>query len=113
MVPKKSNHSDEFQQTFDRTLETISTFWAKHRNHLQPWNPQGAASVGLTAKRFGAIVQVAQQDLRTQDGRNQMQSIEKSSNIYEAIQLNQPYNSMNKEKKYHDFNTGSIEKHSI
>lgn len=76
MVPKKAKSSQEFQQTFERTLQTISDFWKSHQQKLLPWNPQGTAVIGLTSKRYGAIVQVAQQDLRSPNGRQQILSTE-------------------------------------
>lgn len=76
MVPQQREGNKEYILTFERTLQTISTFWETHRNKLMPWNPQGVAVVGLTSKRYGAIVQIAQQDLRTPDGRSQILSTE-------------------------------------
>jgi hypothetical protein len=76
MVPKQSDRDREFGITFDRTMQTISAFWEKHRSNLLPWNPQGTAVLSLTSKRYGAIVQIAQQDLRTPQGRDQILSTE-------------------------------------
>ena len=54
---------------FKRTVETIDAFWENHRENLYPWNPQGPVVAGLAAERFGAIIYVSQQDLRTEEGR--------------------------------------------
>lgn len=77
MVPKQSDRDREFGLAFDQTLQTISAFWERHRDKLLPWNPQGTAVVSLTSKRYGAIVQIAQQDLRTPAGRGQILSTER------------------------------------
>ncbi|WP_373546378.1 hypothetical protein [Chamaesiphon sp.] len=77
MVPNQSDRDREFGLTFDRTLQTISAFWERHRDRLLPWNPQGTAVVSLTSKRYGAIVQIAQQDLRSPAGRGQILSTER------------------------------------
>ncbi|MCM1984752.1 hypothetical protein [Lyngbya confervoides] len=72
MVPQRSARSGEFGDSFEQTFQTISAFWKAHRHKLIPWNPQGTAVLGLTSKRYGAIVQVAQQDLRTTVGHQQI-----------------------------------------
>lgn len=77
MTPLKSQVGHEFERTFNRTVQTISDFWEHHKDKLLPWNPQGTAVLGLTAKRYGAIVQIAQQDLRTSGGRQQILPTEK------------------------------------
>lgn len=78
MVPR-SDQDAEFCRTFDRTINVISSFWETHRERLIPWNPQGTAVVGLASKRYGAIVQVARQDLRSTAGRKQVLSTERIS----------------------------------
>ena len=77
MVPKRSDRDREFGITFDRTMQTISAFWEQHRSNLLPWNPQGTAVLSLTSKRYGAIVQIAQQDLSTPQGRDRILSTER------------------------------------
>ncbi|MDH3602232.1 MAG: hypothetical protein OEU26_21680, partial [Candidatus Tectomicrobia bacterium] len=59
------SHAKEFR----RTVETIGAFWETHRENLYPWDPRGPVVAGLAAERFGAIVYVSQQDLRTEEGR--------------------------------------------
>jgi hypothetical protein len=71
MVPK-SEQSKDFQEAFDRTRQTISNFWKTHQDHLLPWNPAGTAVLGLTSKRYGAIVHIAREDLSTPDGQRQI-----------------------------------------
>jgi hypothetical protein len=71
MVPK-SDQSQDFQNAFDLTRQTISDFWKNHQAQLLPWNPAGTCVLGLTSKRYGAIVRVAQEDLSTFDGQKQI-----------------------------------------
>lgn len=85
MVPEKSESNRDYKQTYERTVEVISNFWKTHHDRLLPWNPKGAAVVGLTSKRYGAIVQIAQQDLRTPEGRNQILSTEQIDEGYLAF----------------------------
>ena len=73
MVPPADRAGDEgYQAAYAATLETIESFWSRHRERLFPWNPSGPVIVGLASQRFGAIVQSAQQDLRLQEGRSQL-----------------------------------------
>ncbi|GLH39705.1 MULTISPECIES: hypothetical protein [Pseudomonas] len=67
MVPLKRNarHWAEFEKTRD----VIEQFWQKNRKALFPWNPEGPVLVSILAERFSAIVSIARQDLRTEDGR--------------------------------------------
>lgn len=76
MVPQMVERDAEFRRTFDQTIETISSFWQNHREKLLPWNPQGTAVIGLASKRYGAIVQIARQDLRSTEGRKQILATE-------------------------------------
>jgi hypothetical protein len=73
MVPPSERAGDEgYQAAYAATLETIESFWSRHREHLFPWNPQGPVIVGLASQRFGAIVISAQQDLRVAEGRSNL-----------------------------------------
>jgi hypothetical protein len=77
MVPPANRAGDEgYQAAYAATLNTIMSFWLRHREHLFPWNPSGPVIIGLASQRFGAIVQSAQQDLRLQEGRSQLLSTE-------------------------------------
>ena len=75
MVPPSDRAGDEgYKAAYVATLETIESFWSRHRERLFPWHwREGPVIVGLAAKRvFSAIVQSAQQDLRIQEGRSQL-----------------------------------------
>lgn len=73
MVPPSDRAGDEgYRTAYAATLEAIESFWSRHRDRLFPWHPEGPVIVGLASQRFGAIVQSAQQDLRSQEGRSQL-----------------------------------------
>jgi hypothetical protein len=73
MVPLREDESDAaFREAFIGATDAITNFWRNHRDHLLPWNPNGTAVLGLASQRFGAIVYVARQDLRTEAGRQQI-----------------------------------------
>lgn len=78
MVPPANRAGDEgYQAAYAATLETIETFWSRHRERLFPWNDAGPVIIGLASQRFGAIVQSAHQDLRLAEGRSQLLPTEK------------------------------------
>jgi hypothetical protein len=73
MVPPANRAGDEgYKAAYTATHAAIKTFWAEHRDRLFPWNPTGPVIAGLASRRFGAIVQSAQQDLRLPEGRSQL-----------------------------------------
>ncbi len=77
MVPPSDRTGDEgYQAAYASTLETIEKFWVRHRERLFPWSPDGPTLIGLAAQRFGAIVQSAQQDLRSSEGRRALLATE-------------------------------------
>ncbi|KKA04607.1 hypothetical protein VP02_27275 [Pseudomonas ogarae] len=67
LVPLKRNvrHWAEFE----KTRNAIEAFWQSNRKYLFPWNPEGAVLASILAERFSAIVSIARQDLRTDEGR--------------------------------------------
>lgn len=70
MVPlREGATSAGHRAAYTACVETISRFWAEHREKLYPWDKNGPAILGLDSGRYGALVQVAQQDLRTREGR--------------------------------------------
>jgi len=77
MVPlREAKKYAGYRDAFDAAIAAISNFWSTHRSELQPWNPNGTAVVGLASERYGAIVHIAQQDLRTAEGRKHILSTE-------------------------------------
>ena len=77
MVPLKEAASyASYRTDFDKAIAAISNFWSNNKDKLQPWNPNGTAVVGLAAERYGAIVNIARQDLRTLEGRKHILTTE-------------------------------------
>lgn len=73
MVPfRETAARSGLQRTYDDTVTAIERFWQTYRERLFPWNPEGPVIAALSDERFGAIIQIAQQDLRTQEGRSQV-----------------------------------------
>lgn len=73
MVPLREDESyASLRAAYQEAVQTIANFWQTHRDALFPWNPSGPVVVGLAAERYGAIVHIAQQDLRTEEGRRQV-----------------------------------------
>jgi len=67
MAPLKRNVRHWLE--YEKTRDAIDLFWQKHRQDLFPWNPEGPILTSILAERFSAIVSIARQDLRTEDGR--------------------------------------------
>jgi hypothetical protein len=67
MIPLKRNvrHWAEYEKTRD----FIGRFWQTYRQNLFPWNQDGPVLASILAERFSAIVSIARQDLRTEEGR--------------------------------------------
>lgn len=70
MIPldRNTKHVEEF----NKTKQVIEDFWDKYRASLFPWNKEGPVLAGILAERFSAIVSIARQDLRTEDGRKHL-----------------------------------------
>ena len=70
MIPLKRNvrHWAEYVKTRD----AIDQFWQQHRQDLFPWHPGGPVLASILAERFSAIVSIARQDLRTEEGRKHL-----------------------------------------
>lgn len=70
MVPLKRNV--KHWQEYKKTSQAISNFWQAFRSELFPWNPDGPILASILSQRFSAIVSIARQDLRTEDGRKHL-----------------------------------------
>jgi hypothetical protein len=75
--PYEAERYAGMRREYETTHEAIVSFWNQHREILYPWNPQGAVLAGIASERFGAIIGIAQQDLRTAQGRRQVLSSER------------------------------------
>jgi hypothetical protein len=69
VAPREDTVHQAHRVAYDAAVQAVESFWSAHRERLFPWDPQGPAVVGVGTGRFAAIVQLATQDLRTQDGR--------------------------------------------
>jgi hypothetical protein len=73
MVPLREDESyASLRRAYQEAVQTIADFWLTRRESLFPWNPAGPVVAGLASERYGAIVHIAQQDLRTAEGRSQV-----------------------------------------
>ena len=69
VAPEGVGRYDAYRKEYTQTLEAIRQFWKTHRDQLFPWAKDGPIVAGLASERFGAIIYVSQQDLRTEEGR--------------------------------------------
>ncbi len=69
VAPREDTAHQAHRLAYDAAVQAVETFWSEHRERLFPWDPKGPVVVGVGTGRFSAIVQLATQDLRTQDGR--------------------------------------------
>ncbi|MBD1388973.1 hypothetical protein IC617_05985 [Neiella sp. HB171785] len=70
MIPLKRNV--KHWQEYEKTSQAISDFWQAFRSELFPWNPEGPIIASILSQRFSAIVSIARQDLRTEEGRKHL-----------------------------------------
>ena len=69
VAPEEGQRYEALRKTYQATVDSISAFWRENRERMFPWNRQGTLFAGLASERFGAIIQIAQQDMRTEEGR--------------------------------------------
>jgi len=70
MIPLKRNI--KHWQEYEKTRAAITSFWETYRNQLFPWDSEGPVLVSILAQRFSAIVSIARQDLKTEEGRKHL-----------------------------------------
>lgn len=68
-VPKEGAAHRGHKEAYRVALETVDAFWTTHQDRLYPWCSDGPIFVGVGTGRYGAVLQLAAQDLRTSDGR--------------------------------------------
>lgn len=76
VAPEEGLRYAALRRTYQATVDTIGDFWREHRENLFPWNRKGPLFAGLASERFGAIIHVAQQDMRTEEGRRHVLHLE-------------------------------------
>jgi hypothetical protein len=69
---KDAEEYEQYRQTYEDTVSVVELFWKKFQHQLYPWNQQGTILAGIAAERFGAILYIAKQDLRTAEGMKHM-----------------------------------------
>jgi hypothetical protein len=57
------------REAYEAAILGIERFWRENRDTLYPWAEDGPVVVSLGSGRYGAMLQLAQQDLRTDSGR--------------------------------------------
>jgi hypothetical protein len=70
IAPKDDVAHEGHRHAYADAVAAVESFWAAHRDQLRPWNPEGTTLVSVSGGRFGAVLQLAQRDLRTTDGRS-------------------------------------------
>lgn len=77
MAPlKDAPEHAEYRKAYEQTLSVIEQFWQEHKQNIYPWNATGPILAGIASEKFGAILYVAKQDLRTNEGMEQLLSSE-------------------------------------
>lgn len=73
MTPSRDDRIHQsHRKDYETTHRRIEQFWSEHRPHLFPWDEHGTVVVGVGTGRYGAVLQLAQQDLRTEEGRQHL-----------------------------------------
>jgi len=73
---KDAEEYEQYRQTYEDTVSVVEQFWKNYQHKLYPWNQQGTILAGIAAERFGAILYIAKQDLRTAEGMKHMMESE-------------------------------------
>jgi len=76
VAPEEGQRYAALRKTYQATVDSISAFWRENRERMFPWNRQGPLFAGLASERFGAIIQISQQDMRTEEGRRHVLHLE-------------------------------------
>ncbi len=57
------------REAYEAALDRVQRFWTDHQERIYPWAANGPVVVSVGGGRFGAVMQLAQQDIRTHAGR--------------------------------------------
>jgi hypothetical protein len=68
-APREDGAHRGHREAYDAAFATVERFWATHRESLFPWASDGPVVVSVGSGRYGAVLQLAEQDLRTAAGR--------------------------------------------
>lgn len=69
IAPREEVRHRGHREAYEAALAIVQEFWNTHQNRIYPWNPNGPVVVSVSGGRFGAVMQLAQQDIRTRSGR--------------------------------------------
>jgi len=69
VAPQYTAGHQAHRAEYEATLQRVQRFWTDHRERIYPWNEEGPVVVSVGGGRFGAVMQLAQQDIRTHAGR--------------------------------------------
>lgn len=69
VAPKQDSAHRGHREAYEAALQRVESFWGEHKSQLFPWNENGPMLVSVGGGRFGAVLQLAQQDIRTKAGR--------------------------------------------
>jgi hypothetical protein len=69
IAPREDGAHQGHRAAYEATIERVEQFWRDHQDRLFPWNEDGPVLVSVGTGRYGAVLQLAQQDLRTASGR--------------------------------------------
>jgi hypothetical protein len=69
VAPREDAAHHGHRAAYEATLARVGRFWSDHRDSIYPWCEDGPVVVSVGTGRFGAVLQLAQQDIRTQAGR--------------------------------------------
>lgn len=58
------------KKEYDATVEVIEQFWSEHKEKLYPWNPNGTVLLSVGSGHFGAVLELANFDLRDSNNHN-------------------------------------------
>jgi hypothetical protein len=68
-LPRESSLHRGHREDYEATSQRVEQFWQEHRHRLFPWDENGPVVLSVGSGRYGAVLQLAQQDLRTAEGR--------------------------------------------
>lgn len=73
-APQQLSRYANYRRLYAETIRKIEDFWTAHRDTIYPWKHDGPKIAAIVSQRFGAIINVSQQDLRTEEGRRHVLS---------------------------------------
>lgn len=69
VAPRDDASHRGHREAYKAALDQVERFWSVHKERIYPWDEDGPVVVSVGSGRFGAVMQLAQQDIRTHAGR--------------------------------------------